>query len=101
MCFLELYCLRIMANSDEEEMTLASNMSDSVAQLRSSRAGKMSHVTRRMNIVNDLMTSPEYLYEIKQNMIQFNQFLEEFKAVHASNVRRGSKQRRPPTMVSA
>ena len=73
-----------MANSDEEEMTLASNMSDSVAQLRSSRAGKMSHVTRRMNIVNDLMTSPEYLYEIKQNMIQFNQFLEEFKAVHAS-----------------
>ena len=73
-----------MADSGEEEMTLASDMSDSVAQLRSSRAGKMSHVTRRMNIVNDLMTGPEYLYEVKQNMIQFNEFLKEFKAVHAS-----------------
>ncbi|XP_052470971.1 uncharacterized protein LOC128027405 [Carassius gibelio] len=73
-----------MADSNEEETTPVKDMRETVAQLRSSRGGKMSHVTRRMNIVNDLMIEPEFLDEVKQNMIKFNEFLEEFKVVHAS-----------------
>lgn len=81
---MEVYFLKIMADSGEEETTSLKDMNETIAQLRSSRGGKMSHVTRRMNIVHNLMTSPEFIDEVGQNMIKFNEFFEEFKAVHAS-----------------
>ncbi|XP_060799417.1 uncharacterized protein LOC132901020 [Neoarius graeffei] len=59
---------------------------ETVTRMRYARAGKMSHITRRMNIVNDLMTKKDFLEEVKENMTKFNEFLEEFKALHASYV---------------
>lgn len=55
---------------------------DTSAKMRLSRGGKMSHLTRRMNIVNTLMADAESLSEVKENMIKFNVQLEEFKTMH-------------------
>lgn len=56
---------------------------DAVSRLRASRSGKASHLTRRMNIVNNLLTDKEYLEEVKGNMLKFNELLEDFKDLHA------------------
>lgn len=76
--------MRKMASSDEAEMTPVKEMGEAAARLRSSRAAKASHLTRRMNIVNNLMTDKEYLDEVKGNMVKFNDLLEDFKALHTS-----------------
>ena len=72
-----------MSSSDEAETTPVKNMDEAAARLRSSRAGKASHLTRRMNIVNNLMNDG-YLDEVKANMKRFNDLLDEFKALHIS-----------------
>lgn len=46
----------------------------------------MSHITRRMNIVNNLMTNKEFLEEVKGNTIKLNEFLEDFKILHTSYI---------------
>ena len=53
-------------------------------KLRSSRSGKLSHLTRRMNIVNTLMDDETSLHEVKSNMVMFNTMLEEFRSLHGS-----------------
>ena len=54
------------------------------ARLRSSRSGKLSHLTRRMNIVNTLMNDETSFNEVKSNMVMFNNMLEEYKSLHDS-----------------
>ncbi|ROL45881.1 Coiled-coil domain-containing protein 126 [Anabarilius grahami] len=46
----------------------------------------MAHLTRRINIVNSLMTDAEYLEEVKGNMLKFNEMLKEFKSLQESYV---------------
>ena len=43
----------------------------------------MLHITRRMNIVNILMTDGNSIEEVKGNMMKFNEVLEDFKDLHA------------------
>ncbi|KAL2089185.1 hypothetical protein ACEWY4_016084 [Coilia grayii] len=43
-------------------------------------------ISRRMNILNSLMTEKHFIDEVKENMFKFNEFLEEFKELHASYV---------------
>lgn len=62
------------------------NLNDTTAQLRSSRSGKISHLTRRMNIVNSMMSDNEYIDEVKGNMVTFNDMLSDFKYLHASYI---------------
>lgn len=73
-----------MAGLEEADVNPAEDFGEAAARLRASRAGKASHLTRRMNIVNNLMNDPEYLEEVKGNMIKFNELLEDFKALHVS-----------------
>lgn len=68
-------------SNDEAEVTLT--MSEQAARLRTARSGKMSHVTRRMNIVNDLMIGEESLDEVKGNMVKFYKILEEFNTLNS------------------
>ena len=68
-----------MPSSDEAEMEpVVGNLDDAVARLRASRSGKASHLTRRMNIVNNLLNDKEYLEEVQGNMLKFNELLEDF-----------------------
>lgn len=46
----------------------------------------MSHITRRMNIIDTLMGDTEHIGEIKANMMQFNAMLNEFNTVQDSYV---------------
>lgn len=71
-----------MADSASDKETPETE--DKTAKMRLSRGGKMSHLTRRMNIVNTLMADAECLGEVKENMIKFNVQLEEFKTMHMS-----------------
>lgn len=68
------------------EDTVTADMDIAAASLRSSRAGKMSHITRRMNIVNSLMSDENSLDQVKGNMIKLNESLEDFKVLHASYI---------------
>lgn len=70
--------------SDLEPAEEALEMEDMSAKMRLSRQGKMSHLTKRMNIVNTLMADKDGLDEVKENMVKFNQQLEDFKAFHVS-----------------
>ncbi len=74
--------------SDEAETSPVKDMGEAAARLRASRAGKASHLTRRMNIVNSLMDDDDgsCLDEVKGNMVKFNELLNDFKALHASYV---------------
>ncbi|KAL6455390.1 hypothetical protein MHYP_G00361660 [Metynnis hypsauchen] len=56
------------------------------ARLKASRAGTMSRITRRMNIINALMVDVTYVDEVKTNMAKFNEMLTEFKSRHESYV---------------
>ncbi|KAG7999414.1 hypothetical protein GBF38_000166 [Nibea albiflora] len=47
-------------------------------------SGKMSHITRRMNIINNLMAGDEFIDEVKGNMVKFEEYLADFKDLHAS-----------------
>lgn len=58
--------------------------SNLLAKLRSSRAGKLSHIKGRINIVNSLMSDSEDLEEVKENMDKFNAMLDEFKSLDVS-----------------
>lgn len=73
-----------MASSDEADVSVAKDMDGAAARLRVSRAGKVSHLIRRMNIVNNLMSDKQYLDEVKGNMMKVNDLLEEFRALHTS-----------------
>ncbi|KAL2086463.1 hypothetical protein ACEWY4_017522 [Coilia grayii] len=77
-----------MAESTESKVTQVPSMDETVARLRSARSGKMSHITQRMNILNSLMTEKDFIDEVKENMFKFNEFLEEFKELHASYVKK-------------
>ncbi|KAL6471610.1 hypothetical protein MHYP_G00202600 [Metynnis hypsauchen] len=62
-------------------------MSDvAAARLRSARSGKLSHITRRINILKHLMADKDYIDEVKGNVIKFNEYLAEFKDLHTSYV---------------
>ncbi len=54
--------------------------------IKASRAGKMAHLTRRINIVNSLMADAEYLEEVKGSMLKFSEPLVEFKSLQESYV---------------
>lgn len=45
-----------MSSSDEEQMSPVKDMNEAAVRLRSSRAEKMSHISRRMNSVNKRCT---------------------------------------------
>lgn len=68
-----------MADSALEKETLEE---DTSTKLRLSRGGKMSHLTRQMNIVNKLMADAQSISEVKENMAKFNVKLDEFKTMH-------------------
>ena len=51
-----------MDSSDEAyEMSPVEGIGEQAARLRAARSGKISHLTRRMNIMNNLMVGNEYL----------------------------------------
>ncbi len=77
-----------MDESDAEatEKVEMESLSEEVARLRSSRSGKLSHVTRRLRIVNSLMVDKDYLEEVKGNMIKINEQLKDLKALHETYV---------------
>jgi len=62
------------------------DLNEVAARLKASRAGKMAHLTRRINIVNSLMTDAEYVEEVKGNMMKFNEMFVEFKSLQESYV---------------
>ena len=64
-------------SSEEAEVT-APAMGEQAVRLRATRSWIMSHVTRRINIVNDLVIDEESLDEVKGNMVKFYEILEEF-----------------------
>lgn len=59
-----------MASSDKTEITAVEDLKEVAACLRSSTAVKMSHLTLRTNIVNNLMTEKDLLDEVKGNMMK-------------------------------
>ncbi len=71
---------------DTTEVVEMESLNEEVSRLRLSRSAKMSHVTRRLRIVNSLMVDKEYLDEVKGNMIKFNEQLKDFKALHETYV---------------
>ncbi len=77
-----------MEESDVEQSPSSAQKDLNVvaAGLKASRAGKMAHLTRRMNIVNSLMADAEYLEEVKGNMLKFSEQLVEFKSLQESYV---------------
>lgn len=83
ICFVDK-----MAESDPEQTPNSAQQDLNVvaARLKASRAGKMAHLTRRMNVVNSLMVDVEYLEEVKGNMLKFNEQLNEFKSLQESYV---------------
>lgn len=60
------------------------NLDDTAVHLRSSQSGRKAHTTRRMNIVSHLMADKDFVEEVKGNMMNLNESLEDFNAVHAS-----------------
>lgn len=70
----------------EAEMSPVKDMSEAAAHFGSTRAGKASHLTRTMNIINSLMESDDHscLKEVKANKAKYNELLEDFKAQHAA-----------------
>ncbi|XP_063056437.1 uncharacterized protein LOC134450527 [Engraulis encrasicolus] len=68
----------------ESETPVAIMEEEAVTQMRKARQGKVSHITRRINIVKDLMKNNDFIDEVKENMTKFNEFFEEFKTLHAS-----------------
>ena len=79
-----------MGDSDEEPDTgpiqPEKSLAEESARMRASRAGKLSHLTRRMNIVKALTADTEFVDEVKQNAMKFNEMYSEFKSVHASYI---------------
>ncbi len=71
---------------DTTEVVEMESLNEEVSRLRLSRSAKMSHVTRRLRSVNSLMVDKEYLDEVKDNMIKFNEQLKDFKALHETYV---------------
>ncbi|MGL4765240.1 MAG: hypothetical protein ACRC2N_09475 [Aeromonas sp.] len=74
------------SDTDETDTMSVKGLSEDVSKLRSSRSAKLSHVTRRLRIVNSLMVDKDYLEEVKGNMIKFNELLKDFKALHETYV---------------
>lgn len=74
------------ADADETEIMEKKGLSEDVLKLRASRSAKLSHVTRRLRIVNSLMVDKDFLEEVKGNMIKFNELLKDFKALHETYV---------------
>ena len=72
--------------SDDEAEVAVLTMSEQAARLRATRSGKISRVTRRMNIVNNLMIDKESLDEVKGNMIKFYEVFEEFNTSNSTYV---------------
>ncbi|XP_059901180.1 uncharacterized protein LOC132452529 [Gadus macrocephalus] len=75
-----------MADSDQD-LGLGppeTDLKETSEKLRSTRSGKLSHLTRRRNIVDTLMDDETHLEEIKGNMDKFNAMFDEFKSNHES-----------------
>lgn len=70
------------------------DLKECAALLKASRAGKLVHLTRRMNIVNTLLADGDYLEEVKGNMLKFSEQLNEFKALQESYVQMLSEEER-------
>ncbi|KAK0150692.1 hypothetical protein N1851_008204 [Merluccius polli] len=64
-----------MAEPDENPVE---GMREQAARLRAARSGKVSHLTRRMNIVNNLLFGRENLDEVKGNMRKFEEVFDDF-----------------------
>ncbi len=77
-----------MEESEEEQSPSSAQKDLNVvaAGLKASRAGKMAHLTRQINIVNCLMADAEYLEEVKGNMLKFSEKLFRFKSLQESYV---------------
>ncbi|CAL8360297.1 unnamed protein product [Arctogadus glacialis] len=74
-----------MDSSDEaSEMSLVEGIGEQAARLRAARSGKMSHLTRRMNIMNNLMVGNEYLEELRGNLTKFEEMLDSFQTLHSN-----------------
>lgn len=71
---------------EESPNSAQGDLNEVAARLKASRAGKMAHLTRRINIVNSLMIDAEYLEEVKGNMKKFNEMFVEFKSLQESYV---------------
>lgn len=63
-----------------------------------SRAGKVSHLTRRMKILNTLMADNESVDEVKQNMARFHEMLQEFEGLHSAYIQTLSKEAKEADM---
>ncbi|XP_061882235.1 uncharacterized protein LOC133633659 [Entelurus aequoreus] len=73
-----------MSTNNSTEGGEMTTIAQEASRVRAARIGKMSHITRRMNIVRNLMVDAEALKEVKINMSKFNEFLMEFKSLHRS-----------------
>ena len=74
-----------MDSSDEAyEMSPLEGIGEQAARLRAARSGKISHLTRRMNIMNNLMVGNEYLDEVRGNLIKFDEMLDSFQTLHSN-----------------
>ena len=75
-----------MAASQADSETTPLSTPEEAVRLRSARAGKLSHVTRRMNIVNNLMEQEGDLEDVKGNFSKLKECFEEFNILHLSCV---------------
>ena len=74
-----------MDSSDEAyEMSPLEGIGEQAARLRAARSGKISHLTRRMNIMNNLMVGNEYLEELRENLTKFEEMLDSFQTLHSN-----------------
>ncbi|XP_061753152.1 uncharacterized protein LOC133550969 [Nerophis ophidion] len=74
-----------MSTNNSAEGGEMTAIAQETSRMRAARIGKMSHITRRMNIVRNLMVDAEALKEVKINMSKFNEFVMEFKSLHKSH----------------
>lgn len=89
-----------MADSDSDSGAVSKQLENKLtleeesARMRASRAGKMSHLTRRMNIVKTLTADKEFVDEVKQNTMKFNEMFSEFKSLQAAYIKTLSEEDR-------
>lgn len=50
--------------------------------LRNNRKAKLAQITRRKNIINELMKDNINANEVEENVLKYNELFDEFKAVH-------------------
>lgn len=64
-----------MTDSNESELIPVRRMEETLARLRDARSVKISNLTRRMNILNNLMMEKDFLDIVKDNMLRLQKIL--------------------------